>query len=175
MTPKNSLLAIDPGIKEIGVAHFIGRELYDFGVKSPKRSSRKIPPLVKLAQIMNRLVGEKKPDAIAVESNCFNGEDHRVMSEILGQIRKTARQFKVPVYGFAASTIKKTVTGDGRATKRTLTKVIIAEYREVKPYRETRIKWRERYYQNLFDAIACGLTFLHFQKTNQLNRYEIKD
>ncbi|SYZ71881.1 putative Crossover junction endodeoxyribonuclease RuvC [Candidatus Zixiibacteriota bacterium] len=176
MDGRPSLLAIDPGLREMGVAHFLGSDLIDYGVKSLRRTYSRIPVLKTLAQIMTRLIKEKMPDAIAIEKTCFpKGFSESSVDKAIALIERLAQKNRIPVYEFAAGTIKKTVTGDGRATKRIIARVVSAKFKELKVYRESHIHWKERYNQNLFDAVACGLTYLAFKKDGNLSNYEISN
>jgi Holliday junction resolvasome RuvABC endonuclease subunit len=171
-----SLLAIDPGIREMGVAHFLGDSLSDYGVKSLRRTKTKESPLKVLFQVIGRLIREKTPAAIAIEKTCFpNNKASASVIKAINLIEKMAKKSNIPVYEFAASTIKKTVAGDGRATKRIIARVVTAKFKELRPYRESHIRWKERYCQNMFDAVACGLTYLTLKNDRQLDDYEIQN
>ncbi len=176
MKEKNSLLAIDPGIREIGFAHFLDKELVDYGVKSLRRPKKKRRPLEMVSIVMERMMDEKKPSIIAIEKNCFSRRhpSHEVMRAIQ-IIKEQAKKKNVRIYEFAASTIKKSVTGDGRATKRTMSKVISANIPELKAYIVSNCHWKAVYYGNLFDAVGCGLTCLRLQEDNQLQNYEVSN
>lgn len=161
MTPKPSLLAIDPGHREIGYAHFDGDELVDYGVKSLRRQRPKKNPLLVLRAVMKRLTEEKAPSVIAVEKNSFAHINQNLpVMQVIKIIHQIAARYTIPVTEFAPNTIKKEVCNDGRATKRDVAKFICARYPELLAYRDTDKAWRERFYSNMFDAIACGLTYL---------------
>jgi len=80
--------------------------------------------------------------------------------KIIKIVRDTATRNRIPVYDFAPNTIRKEICNDGRATKREVSKIISIKFPELVVYRESNRIWRERYYQNMFDAVACGLTYL---------------
>jgi Holliday junction resolvasome RuvABC endonuclease subunit len=172
MKNQTSLLAIDPGLREIGFAHFIGRELVDHGVKSMRRPNRR--PVDVLTQTMNRLLTEKTPEIVVIATNSFSQIQQNLPVMIaIQRIRAIARRHGVTVYEFASNTIKKEVTGDGRATKRAIAKVICAQFPELRPYFGSNCRWRERYYQNMFDAVAVGLTYLAVAKQSKLSHYAL--
>ena len=137
MESRFSLLAIDPGLREMGMAHFLGESLIDYGVKSLRRIKTKEPRLKVLSQVMTRLIREKTPSAIALEKTCFpSGEANTSVMKAINLIKKIAKRNDIPVYEFAANTIKKTVSGDGRATKRTIARVVTAKFKELRPFRD---------------------------------------
>ncbi len=176
MKEKNSLLAIDPGIREIGFAHFLDKELVDYGVKSLRRPKKKRRPLEMLSIVVERMLNEKKPSFIAIEKNSFSRRhpSHEVIRAIQ-IIEEQAKTKNVGIYEFAASTIKKSVAGDGRATKRTMSKIISANIPELKAYVISNCHWRAAYYGNLFDAVGCGLTYLRLKEDNQLQNHEVSN
>ncbi|SYZ73748.1 putative Crossover junction endodeoxyribonuclease RuvC [Candidatus Zixiibacteriota bacterium] len=176
MKKKTSLLAIDPGFREMGFAHFEGIELVDYGVKVLRRSKSSRRPLMILARVMDRLIYEKSPSVLALEKNCFSIRHPGIqVVDAIQVIKRKAFQNNIHIYEYAASTIKKSITGDGRATKRLISKVISANIPELKAYKISNCHWKEIYYQNMFDAVACGLTHLNFSRNNQVENHEIKN
>jgi len=67
----------------------------------------------------------------------------------------------VKVLSFAPNTVKKYITGNGRASKAEVAKVIISKYPELKVYLTQDRAWKERYHQNMFDAVALGIMATH--------------
>ncbi|MFQ6067499.1 MAG: hypothetical protein ACE5K3_09515 [bacterium] len=57
---------------------------------------------------------------------------------------------------FAPSTVKKHITKDGWAEKKEVTKAITSKHPELKVYLTQDRGWKERYHQNMFDAVALG-------------------
>jgi Holliday junction resolvasome RuvABC endonuclease subunit len=62
------------------------------------------------------------------------------------------------VLGYAPSTVKKFICGNGHASKKEVARVIIAKYPELKVYLTQDRAWKEKFHQNMFDAVAVGLT-----------------
>ena len=60
---------------------------------------------------------------------------------------------------YATSTIRKFITGNGRGGKKELNVVILSKYSE-RLYLSQNRAWKERYHQNMFDAIVLGLMAL---------------
>lgn len=161
MIQKPSIIAIDPGHREVGYAHFDGDELVDYGVKSLRRPKGKISPIDVFKAALNRFIKEKTPSVIALEKNSFSKINQNLpVMKIIKTVQDMAKAHDIPVYEFAPNTIRKEVCNDGRATKREVSKIISARIPELVVYRESNRRWRERYYQNMFDAVACGLTYL---------------
>ncbi len=170
MTIKQTILAIDPGLREIGVAHFGGNELLDYGVKSLRRPGNANKRAALLCEVVVRLIEEKRPDIFSLEKNSFaNVPQNQNLVRAVEKLKQIVREAGVPIFEFAPNTIKKEITNDGRASKRQVAHVLSARYPELKAYRESNRRWRERYYQNMFDAVACGLTYLKLHDENRLH------
>ena len=173
MKTRLNILAIDPGLREMGIAHLENDEIIDYGVKSLRRPNQN--PLNVLNRIFTRLIKEKKPTIIAMEKNNFSRiEQNLQLMKAIQRIRQIARSHNISLYEFAPSTIKKEVCNDGRATKKQIAMVICSRYPELSVFLESNRRWRERYYQNMFDAIACGITYLKMHKRNESNEYKIE-
>lgn len=161
MKKKRSLIAIDPGLREMGVSHFIGRDLVDFGVKSLRRPGNYNKRLNQVSLTIYRLLEEKKPEALVIEKNVFSQIQQNLPLVIaIKCIHKLAKDRSIPVFEIAPNTIKKVVTGDGWAKKRKVASVLCSIYPELSAYRESNRRWRIRYFMNMFDAVACGLAYI---------------
>lgn len=168
---KARLLAIDPGYRELGMAFFIGQELEDYSVKSLRRPNRNGFRILSL--MLTRIMEEKRPTVLTLEKNNFqNLPQNKLVVKVVGRIKKAAETHGLPVYEFAPGTIKKAVAGDGRATKRELSKTVSLLFPYLRLYRDTGKKGKDRYHQNMFDAIAVGLTYFKFKSEKTIQNYE---
>lgn len=166
---KHSIIAIDPGLREMGVCHFVGDDLIDYGVKSLRRPGNYNKRLNQVSLTIMRLLDEKKPNALVLEKNTFSQIQQNLPLVIsIKCIHKLAKDRNIPIYEFAANTVKKAITGDGWATKRQVARVLCSIYPELAAYREANRRWRERYYMNMFDAVACGLTYIKLYEKDRL-------
>ena len=167
MKTKVVILSIDPGHREMGIAHFIGSELVDYGVKSLRRTGQLSTRV--LSRTIRRLLDEKTPDILAIEENNF---EHLPQNESVMRafkiILNIAKARDLQTYAFAPSTVKKVITGDGRATKRAIAQVVCSQFPYLKPFKNTGKRWKDGYHQNMFDAIAVGLAYLKLSKDNKL-------
>ena len=171
MNMKVGLLAIDPGYREFGFAHFSGTELLDCGVKSLRRVEE--AGINVLSRTIARLHEEKTPAVLVFEKNNFsNMPQNKLVMKAIHIITNIARKNKLQIYAFAPSTIKKVVAADGRATKREISQVICARFPHLRPFKDTGKLWKDRYHQNMFDAIAVGLTYLKLTQEKTIQNYE---
>lgn len=155
------VLAIDPGTKEMGFSHLEDLDLIDFGVKSIGRGKGPDEMLNHVERIVSRLVLEKRPTVMAVEKNNFSQQKQNTrLTWAVAKIRTVAKRNRIPVFEYDPRTIRKAVCNDGNAKKRDVAKTIVAIYPETRAFLDMNCRNRELFFQNGFDAIACGLTFL---------------
>lgn len=154
------MLALDPGTSEMGFAYLEGQDLIDYGVKSLRGARSVKEMLVRVECIARRLVREKKPKIIIMEKNNFSQITQNArLTLAIYKIKSVASRNKIRLIEYNPRTIRKAVCNDGNATKREVARTITASYPELRPYLESNRRWRERYYQNIFDAIACALAY----------------
>jgi len=79
-------------------------------------------------------------------------------------LRRIAGRRRLSVATYSAKTVRQTVVGDGLAGKREVAEVLSGRFPELRVHLTQNRKWKERYWQNMFDAIALAL---HHQSTTQ--------
>lgn len=163
---KSKLLAIDPGTREMGYAEFICDELADYGVKSIKQGKSAKDLFINLERTLNRLISEKNPSEIALEKNSFSQIRQNIrLTLAISRIKGIAKRHGISVFEIDPRTTRKVLLNNGNGTKRDIARLITALYPEMTYYLESNRRYRERYFQNAFDAIACGLTFVEMSTT----------
>jgi Holliday junction resolvasome RuvABC endonuclease subunit len=157
----NAILSIDPGTRYMGYAGFTEGELADHGVKTIRQNGSLRIMLNHIDTVVGRLINEKKPAVVIIEKNNFSQIRQNVRLAIVTQrLRLIARQSRIQFAELDARTVRKIVCNDGNATKRELARTICTRYPELKAYLKSDKRWKERYYQNIFDAIGCGMAYL---------------
>jgi len=161
MPKSNSkILAIDPGTKYMGVAFLDGAKLVYHGVSVIGG----IMPHEKLREgrkIILRLIKDLKPNVLIVEKAFFaNNRTAALLNVFVDEIRAIGKRKRLKVISYAPTTVRKFICGDGRAGKKTLSEVIVSKYPELKVYLTQDRAWKEKFHQNMFDAVALGLMAL---------------
>jgi len=155
------ILAIDPGTRHMGVAVLEGKELVYHGVETIRNRR---PPHQRLRECRRRvirLVNDFRPNLLAIEKPFFaNNRNVALLNVLVDEIRALARRQRLPLLGFAPSTVKKHICGNGRASKKEVARVVVAKYPELKVYLTQDRAWKEIYHQNMFDAVALGMMAL---------------
>jgi len=152
------ILAIDPGTRHIGIAVLQGSDLVYHGVLSmPYRRS---PAAVRrnIRVLLRQLLSDFRPTALAMEANAIGSS--RAMSRlhvVVSEARRVGLREHLEVVTRTANTLKKLVTGNGRASKEEVARAVARRYPELKAYLRQTAQWRARYHWNMFDAVALGM------------------
>lgn len=151
------ILAIDPGTRTMGAALLEREKLVYHAVHAIKRGATR-ERVKEARRTVLRLIQDLEPDTLAIEKTCFANNRHgATLHALVRDIVALGRRKRLRVLSFAANTVKKRVCGNGRASKREVAQAVIARYPEIGVYLTQDRKWKERYHQNMFDAVAVGL------------------
>ena len=149
------ILAIDPGSKHLGFAHMLGDTILMSGVidlygNVPKTYYTLYYWMrLQLEGIVHESGIKLVPEHVIIESYFpHNRHGATVIPELRGIIKLACYQNKHDVLEIPPNTVKKYVTGNGRASKEEVRKVVNARY-------DLSIKSMDQ-----SDAIAIGLTGL---------------
>ncbi len=161
MRKTKRILAIDPGIHEMGVAVLENGSLVYHGVET----FRKLPsPHDRLRQdraAVRRLIRDFRPAVLVVEKTFIGRNRSAAQLNLLGdEIAALGRRHGVAVASLAPNTVKKIVAGHGWASKAEVAKAIAARYPKLKAYLLPGRKWKLKQHYNLFDAVALGVACL---------------
>jgi len=118
------ILGIDPGLRITGYAVLLnkksGIEILDAGVLRTKTEGSFESRLLELYDSLEEVIKEHKPDSMSVEklySHYNHPQTAVVMGHARGAIFLCAAKHGVPVESYASTRIKKSLTGNGRASK----------------------------------------------------------
>jgi crossover junction endodeoxyribonuclease RuvC len=168
---KPKILAIDPGTRYMGVAFLDGEKLIYHGVKVILNDKSPNEKLKEGKEIIIRLIDDFKPDILVVEKSFFaNNRTASLLHVFINEIIAIGNKKGLKVVNYATSTVRKSVCGNGRASKKELSKVIVSKYPNLKVYMSQDRAWKELYHQNMFDAIALGLMVLSSTENGKRNK-----
>lgn len=151
------ILAVDPGIKYVGIAVLFGAELQYYGIKTVTKHHSPNDVLNEITGTIGHLISQYKPTFLAIEQPFISKNDSSLLVVVAEQIKAIARQNGLLVYEYAPTSVKKRLCRTGRATKRVVAKVISERYPYLASYYARTSYWEQQYYGNMFDAIAVGL------------------
>jgi len=155
---QHTILAIDPGTRELGFAVLDGDRLLYHGVKTIESQDSPRARLDASRKLVARMFRDFGPGVLAIERTFFSKNRNASLLNVLDdEIVAMAKRRKVKVVRLAASTVKKAVTGNGHATKREVAEAVIDRYPDLRAYFLNGRKWVRKYQANMFDAVAIGL------------------
>lgn len=106
-----------------------------------------------------RLIRDFRPKIVAYEKTFFGrGRNTALLNVLADEIPAIALRKGLKVLGFAPSTVKKQVCGNGQASKVQVARAVTRRFPSLNVYLTQDRKWKERYHSNRFDAVAVGLT-----------------
>jgi Holliday junction resolvasome RuvABC endonuclease subunit len=166
---KNRILAVDPGAREMGVVVLDETELIYYGVKSLKKF-RPEPVLRKaVKEILIKVIIEYDVKTLVIENGWFSQESSPLFQTVFRTIKHVAKEKKLMLATYAPKTIRKFICGDGKATKKRTAQILANRYPELEIYLEQNYRWKEKYWLNVFDALAAGLTHVMQNQENGQN------
>lgn len=152
-----TILAVDPGTRELGVSILCGQELLFYNVKTVMNRKNPLAALDIIASYIRNLIKKYRPDALSIEKMFVTQKNSALLVVAAEQVKAVAGESELQIYEYAPSTVRKRLCQTGRATKREAAKVLTARYPELKRYFERTARWELDYYANLFDAVAVGV------------------
>jgi crossover junction endodeoxyribonuclease RuvC len=124
---------IDPGLQITGYGVIETRlpatVVVEAGVLRPGGDSELAPRLAKLAADIDEVLGEHEPDVMAVEALYSHYRHPRtaiMMGHARGVILAAAAARGIEVVNVSATAVKKSLTGNGRASKAQMQRAIMA-------------------------------------------------
>lgn len=149
------ILSLDSGIERTGYAIFEkdsqGYAYINCGIIVTDKKLPLVERLHALATELHALIKEHKPNTMIVEQLFFNTNAKTVITvaQAQGATLLVASEHNIPVEFLSPLTIKQVVTGDGRADKK-----------QVKKMLEFSIKFAEKpATDDVYDAVACGMAY----------------
>jgi crossover junction endodeoxyribonuclease RuvC len=155
----HKILAIDPGTREMGIALLEDRRIIYHAVKVIPKKRTPHETLSEGRKTVLRLINDWQPDTLAIEKTFIrNSRNAALLNVLADEIRAIGKRKGLEVLGFAPNTVKKFVCGNGHASKEEVARAIIATYPDLKVYLTQNRAWKAKFHQNMFDALAVGLT-----------------
>jgi Holliday junction resolvasome RuvABC endonuclease subunit len=152
-----TILALDPGLRELGYAVLAGSKLVTSGV-----AALKFTPRSKRLQEAQILVASwirlYRPEVLVLEqapahSTAALQRVHRFAQVV----EQSAKRRGIAVTTYSAQIVRKHLVGDGWASKEEVAQAIARQYPTLRVYLTQDRAWKERYWHNMFDAIALAL------------------
>ena len=168
----DTILALDPGLRDLGYAVLRGRRIVTSGVLGLRR----VPKDDRLAiarKSVRTWLRTHRPDVVVVEKTYRHPLP---WLDQLHQISRSARNLATRQHAFfsmySPQSVRATVAGNGRAKKPEVAVAVAHRFPSLRVYLTQDRRWKEKYWQNMFDAIALAL---HHQATHPPSRSRFSD
>ena len=162
-TPE-TILALDPGLRELGYAVLTGRRLAASGVLN-LRELRHPLRLQAARGHVERWAAAHKPTAIVVEKTYPHPlpwlDD---LHSLTRGVRRIASRRHAVFAAYAPQTVRKGLVGSGWARKPEVAVAVAHRFPQLRVHLTQDRRWKERYWQNMFDAVALAI---HHQRSQQ--------
>jgi crossover junction endodeoxyribonuclease RuvC len=160
----NTILALDPGLRDLGYAVLSGRRLVTASVL-PLRSVPRGRRLGRVRESLLTLIRAHRPRTLVLEHIPKRPLDKLGGLPALGRLlRRMAKERRLDLATYSARTVRRSVVGDGWAGKREVAETLSSLFPDLRVHLTHDRKWKERYWQNMFDAVALAI---HHQSVTQ--------
>lgn len=156
-TTPQTILALDPGLRDLGYAALRGRSLVDAGVRTFRFVTGPHRHAAALLSV-RELLGTLRPDILVFEvAPRSSHPNFRALRRFTRAVARLARAAGIPCVGYTVQEVRRTLLGNGWAGKRDVAVTLAARYPTLRVYVQQNRVWKERYFQNLFDALALAV------------------
>lgn len=155
------VLGIDPGTATTGysILESNGHGLIprEFDLIETKKSFTHAERLSMIYDHMREIIRTTTPDVMAIEKVFFatNAKTAIAVGQAQGVMFLAAADFKLPIVEYAPGTIKKVVTGNGRADKKQMQASIYDIFKNI-GYEVKSEKNKKTHFDNAADALAVA-------------------
>ena len=161
-----TILGIDPGTKEMGLAVLRDRELLGYGVHTLRNGTRPYDVVGQARRIVLAAIEKHSPQIVAIEEP-FNLPTKRahLLNVIADELRGRAEELGLAVVELSPAAIRERVTGNPRATKIDVAEVLVRngfnQLHDLIPKRPARpalgLRPKDKYWLHMFDALAIAV------------------
>jgi Holliday junction resolvasome RuvABC endonuclease subunit len=159
MIRKNNhpILALDPGLRDLGYAILAGKNLLASNV-IPLRNVPRSGRIKTIQEVLTHLIRGYRPRTLVLEHIPKRPLDTLAgLPALARRLRRLAKRLRLSTAVYSARAARRTVVGDGWAGKRQAAEILSKRFPDLRVHLTHDRKWKERYWQNMFDAVALGL------------------
>jgi crossover junction endodeoxyribonuclease RuvC len=157
MKRSTTTLAVDPGLRDLGFAVLAGERLLASGVR-PLRLFPKTRRLEEARCLVYGWIRAYRPETLVLEATHGHSvSGFSAVNRLALSFRHVGLRNRVAVATYAPQTVRKALVGNGWATKKEMAVAIGHRFPSLRVYLTQDRKWKERYFLNMFDAVALAL------------------
>lgn len=161
-----TILGIDPGTRNMGIAVLRGRDLLAYGVHTLRNGERPYDIIGQAKRVVLGYVAKYAPAIVAVEKPLpiATGKG-ALMLVIVQELRERARELNLEVRLLSPADVRQAVVGNPKATKLRVAEALVGmgfdELRAKLPRKPRRsalgFRPGEKYWLHMFDALAVAV------------------
>lgn len=157
MQRSTTTLAVDPGLRDLGFAVLAGSRLLVSGVR-PLRLYPKDRRPEEARRLVYGWIRAYRPETLVLEATHGHSvSGFSAVNRLALSVRRVAISNRVTIATYAPQTVRKALVGNGWATKKEVAVAIGHRFPALRVYLTQDRKWKERYFLNMFDAVALAL------------------
>jgi Holliday junction resolvasome RuvABC endonuclease subunit len=163
---QKTILGIDPGTKEMGLAIIRDRELVSFGVHTLRNGHRPHDVVGQARRIVLAAIEEYGPQVVAIEKPYMLPTRRAAILSVIDQeLRGRAEDLGLEVVDLSPEAVRQAVVGNPHATKIDVAERLVAsqfkQLADLVPRRPARaalgLRPRDKYWLHMFDALGLAV------------------
>lgn len=167
---KKTILGIDPGTKEMGMAVIRGPKLLGYGVHTLRNGTRPFDLIGQARRVMLSYLEEFAPDIVVIEAPLMLPTKRAaLLSAIAQELHERAAELGIRVIEMTPQEVRQKVVGNPRTTKIDVAEALVKQGFSVLaqkvPKRPARsalgLKPGEKYWLHMFDALGLAVAADH--------------
>lgn len=157
MRNQHTILAIDPGLRDLGYAVLRDGRLVAYGVRTLRPMD--YPARIAEARVLTRgWIEAHRPSSLVLEQT----HGHPVtwfdaIDRLAHGAMRVATRNGVEVTRYYPQPVRRLIVGNGNATKQELAAALVLYFHQLRVYLTQDRKWKERHFGHMFDAVALAL------------------
>jgi Holliday junction resolvasome RuvABC endonuclease subunit len=163
-TMNKSVLGIDPGTKEMGVAVLRGSKLLAYGVHTLRNGQRPHDLIGQARSIVLDYVNKYRPDVVGIERPLLKPTKRAALMSVIAQeLNGRSRELGLAVCEISPREVRRRLIGDPSARKIDVARVLAERFPEIRvrvpePPKRSALGFRPRdnYWLHMFDALAVA-------------------
>lgn len=171
------ILAINPGVRYMGVAVFENNQPVYWAVKGIRMNQSAKKRIEQAKRITQNLIDYYQPEMLAIEKPLSHWiKQSKLLDKIILAVKNTAKGNKMMVKEFTPEEVRKGICGNSKATREELAEILLLKYPDLKNVLNEK-KIKDRYGGHLAGAVILGiLTCISLKKEIKLNKvYRMAD
>jgi Holliday junction resolvasome RuvABC endonuclease subunit len=152
------VLGIDPGTRLTGIVVLEGDDLIYYAVKELRRMRPGFQLMRATRDAVNDVIERFSPDVVAYETSYYI---QQTTSPLLGEqereIRRLGKAAGLKVVAYSPLYVRQQLCADAYVTKHMVAQVLVQRFPELAGYRVNQTPRSERYWLNMFDALAVAV------------------